>query len=125
MTFYFPDKRYRDNHNTFKIGFDGIEVSCGIQEDGNSALRGEPPIDVIIDELDMYKNKVFLFKLFIKKFATKLMPPIPFTQGYNLEDTKSIKEKVNVPIFAVGGMVDPVSIEEAIQNGKADYIYIN
>jgi len=25
MVFYFPDKRYRDNHNCFKIGFDGFE----------------------------------------------------------------------------------------------------
>jgi len=25
MIFYFPDRRYRDNHNCFKIGFDGIE----------------------------------------------------------------------------------------------------
>ena len=25
MVFFFPDRRYRDNHNTFKIGFDGIE----------------------------------------------------------------------------------------------------
>jgi len=104
------------------IGFDGIEVSCGIQEDGGSTLRGDTPIDVVLDEWDMYKNKVFLFKLFMKKFGIKLMAPLPFTQAYNLEYAKSIKEKVNVPIFAVGGMVDPASMEEAIQSGKADYI---
>lgn len=25
MVFYFPDRRFRDSHNTFKVGFDGME----------------------------------------------------------------------------------------------------
>jgi 2,4-dienoyl-CoA reductase-like NADH-dependent reductase (Old Yellow Enzyme family) len=97
------------------IGFDGIEVSCGIGEDGGSTLRGEIPFDVILDEWDMYKEKGFLFR-------NKIIKPIPFTQGYNRESARKIKEKVNVPVFVVGGMVDPTFMEETIQSGEADYI---
>ncbi len=105
-----------------EMGFDGIEVSCGIGEDGGSTLRGDIPFDVILDEWDMYKNKGFLFRFIMRKFGSKLMKPIPFTQGYNRESAKAIKKKVNVPIFVVGGMIDPAFMEETIQSGKADYI---
>lgn len=97
------------------IGFDGIEVSCGIGEDGGSTLRGEIPFDVILDEWDMYKEKM-------RNFGNKIIKPIPFTQGYNRESARKIKEKVNVPVFVVGGMVDPTFMEETIQSGEADYI---
>ena len=95
------------------IGLDGIEVSCGIGEDGGSTLRGEIPFDVILDEWDMYKER---------NFGNKIIKPIPFTQGYNRESARKIKEKVNVPVFVVGGMVDPTFMEETIQKGEADYI---
>jgi len=58
----------------------------------------------------------------MRKFGNKLIKPIPFTQGYNRESAKIIKKKVNVPIFAVGGMINPAFMEETIQSGKADYI---
>ena len=105
-----------------EMGFDGIEVSCGIGEDGGSTLRGDIPFDVILDEWDMYKNKGFLYRFIMRKYGSKLIRPIPFTQGYNRESAKKIKKEVNVPIFAVGGMIDPTFIEETIQSGDTDYI---
>lgn len=105
-----------------ELGFDGIEVSCGIGEDGGSTLRGDIPFDVILDEWDIYKEKGFLFRFMMRKFGNKLMKPIPFAQGYNRETARIIKQKVNIPIFVVGGMVDPTFMEEAIQSGEADYI---
>jgi 2,4-dienoyl-CoA reductase-like NADH-dependent reductase (Old Yellow Enzyme family) len=104
------------------IGFDGIEVSCGIAEDGGSTLRGEIPFNVILDEWDMYKEKGVLFRFIMRNFGNKIIKPIPFTQGYNRESARKIKEKVNVPVFVVGGMVDPTFMEETIQSGEADYI---
>ncbi|MBW2410675.1 MAG: NADH:flavin oxidoreductase, partial [Deltaproteobacteria bacterium] len=44
------------------MGFDGIEVSCGIFEDGMSTLRGDLPIEAILDTWPMYKNKNAIFK---------------------------------------------------------------
>jgi 2,4-dienoyl-CoA reductase-like NADH-dependent reductase (Old Yellow Enzyme family) len=104
------------------MGFDGIEISCGIGEDGGSTLRGEIPFDVILDEWDMYKDKGFLYRYIMRKYGDKFIKPIPFTEGYNRESAKNIKKKVNVPIFAVGGMIDPTFMEETIQSGDADYI---
>lgn len=105
-----------------EMGFDGIEVSCGIIEDGGSMLRGDIPFDVILDEWGMYQKKNFLYRFMVKKFGSKLIKPIPFTQGYNRESANIIKKNVNIPIFAVGGMIDPVFMEKTIQDKDADYI---
>lgn len=58
----------------------------------------------------------------MRKYGNKLMRPIPFAQGYNRESAKNIKNKVSVPIFVVGGMIDPTFMEETIKSGGADYI---
>ncbi len=105
-----------------EMGFDGIEVSCGIGEDGGSTLRGEIPIDVILDEWEMYKNKGAVFRFIMRRYGSKLLKPLPFYQGYNRESARAIKNKVNVPIFLVGGMIDPVVMEETVESGDADYI---
>ncbi len=108
-----------------ELGFDAIEVSCGIAEDGGSTVRGDLPLDVILDEWDMYKNKNFLFRFIMKQYGNKLIKPLPFTQQYNRESAGRIKEKVNVPIFVVGGMIDPSAMEETIKKGDADYISLS
>jgi len=105
-----------------EMGFDGIEVSCGIGEDGGSTLRGDLPYDVILDEWPMYQKKNFLFRYIMRNFGKFIMKPIPFTQGFNRESAKIIKSKVKVPIFVVGGMTDPAFMEETIENEEADYI---
>ena len=38
------------------MGFDGIEVSCGIAEDGFSTIRGDMQTETILATLPMYKN---------------------------------------------------------------------
>ncbi|MBU2630465.1 MAG: NADH:flavin oxidoreductase, partial [Proteobacteria bacterium] len=120
-----PEEGLQMAESLSQMGFDGIEVSCGIGEDGGSTLRGDIPFDVIVDEWDMYKNKNFLFRYMIKKFGKKLLKPIPFEQGYNRESAKNIKNKVNAPIFVVGGMIEPAYMEEIIQNKEADYISLS
>lgn len=107
------------------MGFDGIEVSCGIAEDGNSSVRGDMPIDAILETMPMYKNKNALFKFVMRHFGEKLIKPVPFTQAYNRQSAKEIKSKVNIPIFLVGGMIDPKVIEDVVEKEDADYISLS
>lgn len=107
------------------MGFDGIEVSCGIAEDGGSTVRGDLPLDVILDEWDMYKRKNSLFRFIMKRYGNKIIKPVPFSQGYNIESAKRIKDSVNIPVFVVGGMVDPAAMEETLENGNAEYISLS
>jgi 2,4-dienoyl-CoA reductase-like NADH-dependent reductase (Old Yellow Enzyme family) len=74
------------------MGFDGIEVSAGIFEDGGSMVSGNAPIGI--------------------------RPP----QAYNRHVAKALKSKVNVPVMLVGGITDPKVMEEIVESGDADYI---
>ncbi|MFC1857921.1 NADH:flavin oxidoreductase [Thermodesulfobacteriota bacterium] len=75
-----------------EMGFDGIEVSCGIGEDGGSLLLGNT------------------------------RPGSKPDQAYNREIAKIIKNRVKVPVFVVGGITDPAIMADIIQHGDADYI---
>ena len=107
------------------MGFDGIEVSCGIAEDGNSSVRGDMPIDAILETMPMYKNKNALFHFVMRHFGEKLIKPVPFTQAYSRDSAKEIKSKINIPVFLVGGMIDPKVIEDVVEKGDADYISLS
>jgi 2,4-dienoyl-CoA reductase-like NADH-dependent reductase (Old Yellow Enzyme family) len=106
------------------MGFDGIEVSCGIAEDGMSSLRGELPVDLMIDDLGTFKNNAVMRFVF-RHFGTKIMKVDPFTENFNRTAARLIKEKVKVPVFAVGGIIRPSTMEEIIQSGDADYISLS
>jgi 2,4-dienoyl-CoA reductase-like NADH-dependent reductase (Old Yellow Enzyme family) len=108
-----------------ETGFDGIEVSCGIAEDGGSTLRGKWPIDTVLELWPMYKNKSALFKWVMRNYAEKLIKPLPFTEAFNLETAKEIKRRVNIPIFLVGGLIDPQVMERIIEREDADYISLS
>lgn len=104
------------------MGFDGIEVSCGIGEDGGSTIRGDLAVDVVLDYWEMYRKKNPLFKFVMRHWGKMLKPPVPFTENYNLASARAIKQAVQAPVFAVGGLVRPAAMEAAIRNGDADGI---
>jgi len=75
-----------------EMGFDSIEVSAGIFEDGGSTGRGNAPRGA------------------------------KAPQAYNRHVAKALKSKVDVPVMLVGGITDPKVMEEIVDGGDADYI---
>lgn len=108
-----------------EMGFDGIEVSSGIGEDGFSTFRGDVPIEVFLDEWDMYKNKNPLFRFVMKHFGRKMIKPPPLTQAFNRESVRTIKEAIDIPLFLVGGITDHEAMEQIVKSGDADYISLS
>jgi 2,4-dienoyl-CoA reductase-like NADH-dependent reductase (Old Yellow Enzyme family) len=106
------------------MGIDGIEVSCGIAEDGMSTLRGRLPMDVIIEDLGMFKKNA-LMRFVMRRFGDRLMKTEPFTEDYNRSAARAIKERVTVPVFAVGGIIRPSVMDDIIAGGDADYISLS
>ena len=105
-----------------EMGFNGIEVSCGIMEDGYSMLRGNVPVEAILNEWPMYRDKNPLFRFIMKHFGRRIIKPPPMIQAYNRENARIIKSKVEVPVFLVGGITEPITMEEIVKEGDADYI---
>jgi 2,4-dienoyl-CoA reductase-like NADH-dependent reductase (Old Yellow Enzyme family) len=108
-----------------QMGFDGIEVSCGIAEDGFIQMRGDIPVDTFIREWEMYRKKNPIYKFLMRRFWREILKPPPFTQAYNREGAKVIKSSVDVPIFLVGGVTSPTTMEEIVSSGDADYISLS
>ncbi|MEW6442392.1 MAG: NADH:flavin oxidoreductase [bacterium] len=105
-----------------EMGFDGIEVSCGIMEDGFSTIRGDLCIEAFLEEWEMYRRKSAFFQFVMKRFGKWILRPPRFTEAYNREDARAIKGRVKVPVFLVGGLTDPAVMEDVLAKGDADYI---
>lgn len=75
-----------------EMGYDGIEVSCGIGADGGTVLLGGAS------------------------------PGDKPEQAYNREIAKALKQRIETPVFVVGGITKPETMEDIIRSGDADYI---
>ena len=105
-----------------EMGFDGIEVSCGIAEDGMSSMRGEVPVEAFLDEWPMYRSRSWFFKLLMRWFGRRIVKPPPMTQAFNRAAAVAMRERVDVPLFLVGGITEPAVMEEIVASGDADYV---
>lgn len=87
-----PEEGIKIGQMLAEMGFDSIEVSAGIFQDGGATLFGNSP------------------------------PPGPPAQAYHRHQAKALKALVDVPIMLVGGHSDPVAMQEVIESGDADYL---
>ena len=51
-----------------------------------------------------------------------MVPPQNVPQGFNVDAAHAVKKAVTVPVIAVGRIIDPVMAEDALAEGKADFI---
>lgn len=107
------------------MGFDGIEVSCGIFEDNFSTIRGDAPLDVFADDWEVYRKKSALYRWTMKRFGQQIIRPLPFSEAYNREAARAIKAAVSVPVFLVGGLSVPDTLARVIEQGDADYLSLS
>lgn len=55
--------------------------------------------------------------------VTYIMPPADIPDGWLLSRAKKLKEAIpELPVFAVGGIKDPLMAEEALKDGSADMV---
>ncbi len=106
------------------MGFDGMEISCGIFEDFLSPLRDNFPVDILINDFHLFDKKPVL-RFIMSHFGRQLMKVPDFTIGFNREAAGLIKQKVEVPVFTVGGMHDPKEMIDTIEKEDADYISLS
>jgi len=61
----------------------------------------------------------------MRRFGKKLIKPPQITQAFNRENARAIKAAINIPVFLVGGVTDPIAIEQIVKSGDADYISLS
>lgn len=92
-----------------KYGCDGIELSCGVVEDGFYLARGNTP------------NKAMAYFSNDPNYINMEDERVEGEKTFNLEGAKLIKKEVNIPIILVGGIRDRDDIEKVLNDG-IDYV---
>jgi len=103
---------------------DAIDFSCGTNEGGFYMTRGEFPTATVFRYMRPFCNYHDIVKLLMKflvvPFVKARQPP--FTEGYNLEVAARVKKTISLPVITVGGMRSRSFMEDAITEGKTDFI---
>ncbi|EGW39116.1 NADH:flavin oxidoreductase [Desulfosporosinus sp. OT] len=101
---------------------DGIEVSCGIAEEGFMALRGDFPFDMIAKHNHLMKRIPKIFYPVVKPVLKHSFASPEPRYLYNVNSAKKIKENVKIPVIVVGGIRKLEDIEEIINNEQSDFV---
>jgi 2,4-dienoyl-CoA reductase-like NADH-dependent reductase (Old Yellow Enzyme family) len=98
------------------LGVDAIEFSGGTYESGLNITRGDLPIKDILEEYSGLRKLQlrFILRLMKKRFQ--------FSEAYFLENLKSIRPRVRVPVILVGGLRTPAVMEQILREKHADLI---
>jgi len=105
------------------IGCAGIEISCGVYEDGLFSVRGKKiPIEAVLKYNFTYKNYPNLVKSILKKTAPLFIKSAQPIENYNVEAAASIKKNIDIQVIVVGGIKSKAAIEEIITKDKADFV---
>lgn len=106
-----------------KVGCSGIEVSCGVYEDGLFTIRGEKlPIEAVFKYSFAYKRLPGFIKWISKSIIPAITPKIKPYENYNVEYAYKIKRNVNIPVIVVGGIKRLDSIKTIIKEKKSDFV---
>lgn len=94
-------------------GADAVVLSGGfVSKSPLYIMRGEIPPSIMA-----YHIKNMIVKLLVRLMGYQLMKPIPFYEGYFLEQAKKFREKVKIPIVVVGGLSSKKIINKALDAG--------
>lgn len=105
-----------------QAGADAIEVSCGLSEDVFMFARGSVPFDMICHDYPAVKNVPKPLMKLAKPLVNKVLEPPAPKRLYNVSAAKCIKEKVHVPVIAVGGIHDLPEIESVLGEHGLDAV---
>ena len=104
-------------------GWAGIEVSCGVHEDGLYTVRGEKmPVEAALTYNFSYKSYPGMIKALAKHMVPLVSKKIKPYANYNVSAAKEIKKNVKIPVIVVGGIKSLDSMEEIVSNRDADFV---
>ncbi len=96
-----------------QCGADAVVVSGGfVSRAPMYVMRGKIPVDIMA-----YFISEAWKKFFVKLVGEKLIPSVPFSEGFFMEDARRIQNEMKIPVVLVGGMNSMATIEKAMHEG--------
>ena len=99
-----------------RLGVHALVLTAGfVSKAPMEVMRGAMPLKTLRYYMDT--KKFWWLKAAIALFGRKLIPTVPYKEGYFLEDAKMFRKYLDLPLIYVGGMVSKEKMEEVLNSG--------
>lgn len=99
-----------------KIGVHALVLSAGfVSRAPMEVMRGAMPIKTLAHYMDM--KKFWWLKAGLHLGGRLMIPTVPYTEGYFLEEAKKFRAALKMPLIYVGGLVSRKKMEEVLDAG--------
>jgi 2,4-dienoyl-CoA reductase-like NADH-dependent reductase (Old Yellow Enzyme family) len=105
-----------------QAGCDGIEVSCGIAEEGFVTARGNFPFEMISANNFKTEKIPKLLHPLVGLVAKRMMASPEPRFLYNLPHAEEIKKHISIPVIVVGGIRKLEDIKNIIEQERCDFV---
>lgn len=99
-----------------RIGVHALVLSAGfVSRAPMEVMRGAMPIKTLAHYMDM--KKFWWLKAGLHIGGRLMIPTVPYTEGYFLEEAKKFRAALKMPLIYVGGLVSRKKMEEVLDAG--------
>ena len=99
-----------------RLGAHAIVLSAGfVSKAPMEVMRGAMPIRTLAYYMDM--RKFWWLKGMLHLFGRRMIPTVPYREGYFLEEAKVFRSAVKLPLIYVGGLTSRAKMEEVLEAG--------
>lgn len=99
-----------------KTGAHALVLSAGfVSRAPMEVMRGAMPIKTLAHYMDM--KKFWWLKAGLHIGGRLMIPTVPYSEGYFLEDAKKFRAALKMPLIYVGGLVSRKKMEEVLDAG--------
>lgn len=96
-----------------KAGAHALVLSGGfVSKAPMYVMRGSMPVHTLAQHM----SNVFM-RVFVRLFGKLLIPDVPFTENYFLEDARLFRHELKMPLVYVGGILSKQNIDEVLAAG--------
>lgn len=99
-----------------RAGVNAIVLSAGfVSKAPMQVMRGAMPLKTLAHYMPM--ASFWWLKIMLKLIGRQMIPTVPFSEGYFLEDAKKFRAELKLPLIYVGGLVRRSKIDEVLNSG--------
>ena len=99
-----------------RLGVHALVLTAGfVSKAPMEVMRGAMPLKTLRYYMDM--KKFWWLKAGLALAGRMVIPTVPFSEGYFLDDAKEFRAALKMPLIYVGGMVSKEKMEEVLGSG--------
>lgn len=99
-----------------RLGVHALVLSAGfVSKAPMEVMRGAMPLKTLAHYMDL--RKFWWLKAGLALGGRWMIPTVPYSEGYFLDDAKKFRAAVSLPLIYVGGLISRTKMEEVLEAG--------